>query len=151
MSDFGGGGSIKARKQHYCEWCSEPIVKGEIHYQFKGIWEGEWQNWRMHTECSDAHDRETEGGEIHEEAHERGRTCHETEMSRWNKAKEVAGLIKKAVDSKTLENDRQIENLGAEILDLVVDWMEEERERIEEMEWGTQKKAKQPAVKATTP
>lgn len=134
MSDFGGGDSVKARKEHQCIWCLTPIVKDEIHYQFKGLWEGDWQNWRMHSECSEAHSREADGGEIHDETHERGRTCSETEMSRWNKAKEVAELIKKTLGSKMLENDRQFENLGAEVLDLVVDWVESEQERIDGLE-----------------
>jgi hypothetical protein len=39
------------RKEHRCEFCYGPIPKGEKHPQFKGMWEGEWQNWRMHEEC----------------------------------------------------------------------------------------------------
>lgn len=144
MSDFGGGFSIKAKKEHSCIWCHTPILKGETHYQFKGVWEGDWQNWRMHSECSDAHSEETDGGEIHDETHERGRTCSQTEMSRWNKAKEVGGLIQKTLGSKMLENDHQFENLGAEVLDLVVDWVESEQERIDDLETA----AKKPKVKA---
>ena len=28
--------------------------KGDIHYQFAGRWEGEWQAWRMHMECQES-------------------------------------------------------------------------------------------------
>jgi hypothetical protein len=51
MSDFGELFHPKARKQHRCEFCLGPIPKGEVHCQYKGIWEGDWQNWRMHDEC----------------------------------------------------------------------------------------------------
>lgn len=51
MSDFGEGRHIVARKDHRCQGCLSKIPKGEMHYQFKGAYEGEWQNWRMHEEC----------------------------------------------------------------------------------------------------
>jgi hypothetical protein len=51
MSDFQNHRTPKARKEHKCEWCGEPIPKGEVHYQFTGIWQGDWQNWRMHDGC----------------------------------------------------------------------------------------------------
>ena len=40
-----------AAKDHRCEWCGETIPKGTKHPAFVGIWEGEFQNWRMHYEC----------------------------------------------------------------------------------------------------
>jgi hypothetical protein len=49
--DFGETTRPTARKEHRCEYCYGPIPKGEQHPQFKGMWEGEWQNWRMHEEC----------------------------------------------------------------------------------------------------
>jgi hypothetical protein len=52
MSDFGRSSHPKARKDHRCEWCGQSIPRGEVHYLFVGVWEGEWQNWRMHEECS---------------------------------------------------------------------------------------------------
>jgi hypothetical protein len=52
VSDFGELENIKGSKEHRCEYCYGPIPKGEIHKQFKGKWHGEWQNWRMHEECS---------------------------------------------------------------------------------------------------
>jgi hypothetical protein len=39
------------RKQHICAWCAGPIPKGEKHKHFIGIWDGDFQNWRMHDEC----------------------------------------------------------------------------------------------------
>lgn len=51
MSDFGRSYHPKAAKNHRCEWCGETIHRGEIHYQFTGVWEGDWQNWRMHEDC----------------------------------------------------------------------------------------------------
>jgi hypothetical protein len=60
MSDFGQYRYPKAAKPHKCEWCGEPIPKGETHIQFAGIWEGAWHNWRMHNECFDAADRSEE-------------------------------------------------------------------------------------------
>ena len=41
-----------ARKQHRCEWCGEAIEKGEKHAKYVGMFEGDFQSWRMHQECS---------------------------------------------------------------------------------------------------
>lgn len=41
-------------KDHRCEWCGETIPKGEKFAHYKGQWQGDWQNWRMHLECSEA-------------------------------------------------------------------------------------------------
>mgnify|MGYP001561660507 CR=1 FL=1 len=51
MTDFGETINPTARKDHKCEWCGGKIAKGEVHCQFKGKWQGEFQNWRMHDEC----------------------------------------------------------------------------------------------------
>lgn len=58
MSEFGSYLYPRARKQHRCEWCGEPIPVGEKHTQYVGKWEGEFQNWRMHNECFDSADKE---------------------------------------------------------------------------------------------
>jgi hypothetical protein len=55
MADFGEGRKLVGNKDHRCEWCGQKIPKGDLHYQFKGLWEGEWQNWRMHLECYGAY------------------------------------------------------------------------------------------------
>jgi hypothetical protein len=51
MSDFGDTRWPIARKDHRCEWCGVVIPAGTKHAQFAGRWDGEWQNWRMHSEC----------------------------------------------------------------------------------------------------
>lgn len=51
MSDFGNHTTPKAAKDYRCEWCGEAIPKGEKHQHYVGVWDGEWQNWRMHDEC----------------------------------------------------------------------------------------------------
>lgn len=54
MSDFSNYTIPVARHPHRCEYCFESIPKGEKHRKFSGVFEGEFQNWRMHTECYDA-------------------------------------------------------------------------------------------------
>lgn len=54
MSDFSNHSMLVARKEHRCEYCGEKILKGEKHIKFSGVFEGEFQNWRMHDECNTA-------------------------------------------------------------------------------------------------
>jgi len=54
--------TIKARKEYKCHWCSEEIGKGEIHKHCTGHWQGDWQDWRMHTECFKVNDEEIADG-----------------------------------------------------------------------------------------
>ena len=49
--DFGGGKDVKTRKPHRCEWCYQPIEVGSSAYNYRGMFEDEWQNWYMHPEC----------------------------------------------------------------------------------------------------
>ncbi len=51
MSDFGEGKWIVCRKSHRCEYCFGPIPRGERCFNYRGMYDGEWQNWRMHEEC----------------------------------------------------------------------------------------------------
>ena len=51
MSDFGEGGTVKTRKSHRCEWCYQRIEAGVECYHYKGMFQGEWQDWYMHPEC----------------------------------------------------------------------------------------------------
>lgn len=51
MSDFGRLEHPKGRKQYRCAWCGEEILVGEVHAHYVGVWESEWQDWRMHEEC----------------------------------------------------------------------------------------------------
>jgi len=133
MSEVGGGGYLVAKKEYPCAWCQTPIPKGERHFQFKGKWDGEWQDWRMHAECSTAHDDETQNGEIHDHAHERGRTCAQTQVAHWRKAQEIGQLVKSVVDGKHLKSDREYEDLGLEILRLLADKAEEECRQVAEV------------------
>lgn len=141
MNELGGGGIVTANKIHSCAWCQSPIRKGEKHYQFKGKWMGDWQNWRMHSECADAHGQETQDGEIHSHAHQRGRTCSQTEMARWQKVQEIGRLVRTMIEGNRLKSDRELEDLGAEILDLVVEWTQEERKRVLALETVSMGKA----------
>jgi hypothetical protein len=53
MSDFFNYAHPVARKDYRCAWCGESIPKGEKHVYGTGVWEGDWQNWRMHSECNE--------------------------------------------------------------------------------------------------
>lgn len=53
MSDFGDLTHPVARHAHVCEWCEREIRSGERHVRYGGMWQGEWQNWRMHEDCYD--------------------------------------------------------------------------------------------------
>jgi hypothetical protein len=54
MSEFGTYSHPVGRKDYRCEWCGQPIPKGEQHAHYVGLWEGEFQNWRVHQECMEA-------------------------------------------------------------------------------------------------
>lgn len=60
MSDFGEGIYVAGRKDHSCAWCTQGIPMPEVHYHFHGMWEGYWQNWRMHAECRKASEPDQE-------------------------------------------------------------------------------------------
>jgi len=62
VSNFGETFSPIAVKDHRCEWCFGPIPKGEKHKHFSGMWDDEWQNWRMHDECFDEQQKEALNG-----------------------------------------------------------------------------------------
>jgi hypothetical protein len=51
MSDFGEPKKVVGRKDYRCAWCGQKIAKGEKHTHFVGMWDSEWQDWRMHSEC----------------------------------------------------------------------------------------------------
>ncbi len=61
MTDFGTTTHPVAAKDHRCIWCGETITKGEKHAHFAGKWEGDFQNWRMHSECYTA---SVDGGDL---------------------------------------------------------------------------------------
>jgi hypothetical protein len=41
----------KARKVHRCIWCGEPIEIGLVYASYTGMWQGDFQYWKMHREC----------------------------------------------------------------------------------------------------
>ena len=45
MSDFGSYKHVKTRKPHKCIYCGRVIPVGLKARIFKGMWEGNWQNW----------------------------------------------------------------------------------------------------------
>lgn len=64
MANFGDSYHVVGRKQHRCVWCYGPIPKGELHWRYKGIYDGDWQDWRMHDECWIDSERDSECGEF---------------------------------------------------------------------------------------
>ena len=55
MSNFGEGVWVVGNKPHHCVACDGPIPLNERHHHYRGIYGGDWQNWRMHTECYEAY------------------------------------------------------------------------------------------------
>ena len=47
----------KARKIHICDWCSQPITKGEIYKVQKRISEGVSCIWKSHINCEEVFDK----------------------------------------------------------------------------------------------
>ena len=65
-------------KTHACVWCHTRIVVGEEHQKFVGVWEGEFQNWRVHNDClkpMTSSDQHEDSGEICSGPHFRGGKC----------------------------------------------------------------------------
>lgn len=42
--------TVAARKEHQCEDCDSPIVKGEKHIRIGALYDG-WTTFRVHVEC----------------------------------------------------------------------------------------------------
>lgn len=40
-----------ARKEHTCHWCGESILRGEQYRRYSAIFDGEFQDTKMHKEC----------------------------------------------------------------------------------------------------
>jgi hypothetical protein len=55
VSDFGEGKTVRTRRPHRCEWCYQAIDSGSECYHYKGMWEGDWQDWYMHHECKEVY------------------------------------------------------------------------------------------------
>lgn len=58
--DIGDGPSVyreeerTAAKEHACVECNAPILKGERHLYYRGLWDGSWSDGRQHLLCRDA-------------------------------------------------------------------------------------------------
>ena len=73
-----------AQKNHVCEWCGEEIPIGETHFKWTGKCDGEFVQWRMHSECYRAIQRERKeadwwDGSFESHAHDKGKTLSEME------------------------------------------------------------------------
>lgn len=89
-SDFSAPCYPVARKEHRCLWCGEKIAVGERHLNYRGVWGGDFQNWRMHSECEAAWERDPDrgiDGEIEEWGQRRGMTPAESDAA-WHSATE---------------------------------------------------------------
>ena len=72
-----------ASQSYKCAYCIDRIAPGTKHLHFKGVWEGDFQSWRMHLECEQAHGHNYTDGAICEEGrHLRGFTCLEMAIVR---------------------------------------------------------------------
>lgn len=130
MSDFSDSDTRTARKRHNCLYCMEWIEAGELHHRQGGKWEGEWQDWRMHLDCLQAHYRESQDnpggyGEVCQDDHERGRTCNESEDLRFKFKDELAQTIKGLQEKG--ESAGEIAHI---VLGDVEEWQEEEARRL---------------------
>ena len=47
----------KARKNHICNWCGQPIIKGETYKIQKRISEGVCYTWKSHLNCEEVFDK----------------------------------------------------------------------------------------------
>ena len=73
----------KARKQHRCIWCTEPIEMGDKYTHEKSVYDGYMQDHKWHPECLGANaDYHREEGESEFEAHSFARgTTHEAGLN----------------------------------------------------------------------
>lgn len=62
MSDFGEGKWIKTRKQGKCLFCLGLIPKGEDVYHYKGRYDDSWQDYKLHSECFEELDSNSDHG-----------------------------------------------------------------------------------------
>ena len=44
----------KAKKEHQCIWCGEPIKAGDFFRDERSLYEGQFQHHRWHPECDKA-------------------------------------------------------------------------------------------------
>lgn len=59
---------VKARKQHRCCECRGFIQPGEIYHRHSGLWDGEWNTFKVCLDCDAImHEINEEGKKVHEE------------------------------------------------------------------------------------
>lgn len=63
MSDFGNMLRVTTTKPHRCEWCGEQIPTHTECGNYRGKWQGDWQNWYMHPECEEAYSKDDNYGD----------------------------------------------------------------------------------------
>ena len=98
-SDFGGFRTVKAGKEHTngCVHCHGTICKGESHEHYVGRWQGEFQSWRVHSDCAEAceHCQQAidDDGALCPNGHRRGLSCEEIgpECPPWKPAPDDEG------------------------------------------------------------
>lgn len=56
MGSFTSISRPASRKDRRCIWCGETIEIGLRHVHIVGVWQNEWQDYRMHAECYAAYD-----------------------------------------------------------------------------------------------
>ncbi|WP_160119913.1 hypothetical protein [Rhodovarius lipocyclicus] len=54
MGEFSSVRTVTAAKQHVCEECRQPILKGERHHYLAFKYDGDFNTLRSHVECSEA-------------------------------------------------------------------------------------------------
>lgn len=86
MADFGHETHPVADRSHRCQHCIERIAPGTKHMRYVGVWQGDWQDWRMHEECLIASDHSRENMDSYDplcdERHLRGVSCREMKIVR---------------------------------------------------------------------
>ena len=53
----------KAKKEHFCDSCGDPITIGQTYYRWRSYDGGDAGTNKMHPECYDMHVTNAEGGE----------------------------------------------------------------------------------------
>ena len=53
MSDFGDYKHVKTKKPHICVYCGRKIPAGKRAWNYKGQYQGDWQNWYSCEYCHD--------------------------------------------------------------------------------------------------
>lgn len=147
VTDFGVDRNPVAKKNHVCEWCRTFVLIGERYYRYRGKWEGEFQDWAMHLDCVEAHQKETDDGEICDENHPRGRTCDERDEAYGKLEDEVNELIEDEL--RRLKASEDIVSLvrkngfgSAIVKDLFKEYLYQEGRRVDEAQKKAMKSVK---------